>query len=175
MLSVACFSLYELDPAPGLEFRLVTRVVILTYLLVVGIAILRDVFLEENVDYNIICGALCIYFIVGLLFSHLYQLVYDLHPACFHIDWQRLGLDEPNNPIVRSHLLAYYSFITLGTVGCGDVTPTGPITRTLSWFEAVLGQIYLTVLVARLVGMYVVGITTKNRDDLSIESTRLAD
>ena len=51
--------------------------------------------------------------------------------------------------------LSYYSFITLATVGYGDVTPRTPVARTLAWFEAVVGQFYLAVLVAGLVGFKV--------------------
>ena len=51
--------------------------------------------------------------------------------------------------------LSYYSFITLATVGYGDVTPTTPLARTLAWIEAITGQFYLAVLVAGLVGFKV--------------------
>jgi len=47
----------------------------------------------------------------------------------------------------------YYSFATLATLGMGDITPRSSLARTLSWIEAVLGQIYLAVLVARLIGL----------------------
>jgi hypothetical protein len=49
----------------------------------------------------------------------------------------------------------YYSFVTLTTLGFGDITPVAPVARTLSYLEAVLGQMYLTVLVAALVGMHI--------------------
>lgn len=52
-------------------------------------------------------------------------------------------------------VLSYLSFITLATVGYGDVTPTTPLTRTLAWLEAITGQFYLAVLVAGLVGFKV--------------------
>ena len=49
--------------------------------------------------------------------------------------------------------LSYYSFITLATVGYGDVTPTTPLARTLAWIEAITGQFYLAILVAGLRGV----------------------
>jgi voltage-gated potassium channel len=49
--------------------------------------------------------------------------------------------------------LVHFSFITLATVGYGDVTPTTPLARTLAWIEAIVGQFYLAVLVAGLVGL----------------------
>ena len=51
--------------------------------------------------------------------------------------------------------LSYYSFITLATVGYGDVTPVTPLARTLAWMEAITGQFYLAILVAGLVGFKV--------------------
>ncbi|MBN1852246.1 MAG: two pore domain potassium channel family protein [Pirellulales bacterium] len=51
--------------------------------------------------------------------------------------------------------LNYFSFITLATVGYGDITPTTPLTRTLAWIEAITGQFYLAVIVAGLVGFKV--------------------
>jgi hypothetical protein len=52
-------------------------------------------------------------------------------------------------------VLSYYSFITLATVGYGDVTPATALARTLAWIEAITGQFYLAVLVAGLVGIKV--------------------
>ncbi len=49
----------------------------------------------------------------------------------------------------------YHSFVTLTTLGYGDITPAAPVARTLNYLEAVLGQMYLTVLVAALVGIHI--------------------
>jgi len=51
--------------------------------------------------------------------------------------------------------LIYYSFVTLTTVGYGDITPANSLTKSLTILEAIIGQLYLTVLVALLVGKYV--------------------
>ena len=53
--------------------------------------------------------------------------------------------------------LMYYSFVTLTTLGYGDLTPVKPIARTVGYLEAIVGQFYLAVLVAWLVGMYLSG------------------
>jgi hypothetical protein len=50
-------------------------------------------------------------------------------------------------------VLTYYSFVTLTTVGYGDINPVSPATRTLAWMEAVTGQFYLAVIVAGLVSL----------------------
>jgi len=50
-------------------------------------------------------------------------------------------------------VLTYYSFVTLTTVGYGDISPVSPATRTLAWMEAITGQFYLAVIVAGLVSV----------------------
>ena len=50
----------------------------------------------------------------------------------------------------------YFSFVTLTTLGYGDITPLTPVAQTLAWLEAVVGQLYLAILVARLVGLHIV-------------------
>ncbi len=52
-------------------------------------------------------------------------------------------------------LLTYYSFVTLATVGYGDITPLSPAARTIAWIEAISGRFYLAVIVAALVSMFV--------------------
>ena len=58
---------------------------------------------------------------------------------------------EPSRPL--PHVLTYYSFVTLTTVGYGDISPVSPATRTLAWMEAITGQFYLAVIVAGLVSV----------------------
>jgi hypothetical protein len=60
----------------------------------------------------------------------------------------RIGTGQPVGVL-------YFSFVTLTTLGYGDVVPTSPVTRTLASLEAITGQLYLTVLVARLVGLHI--------------------
>ena len=52
-------------------------------------------------------------------------------------------------------MLTYYSFVTLTTVGYGDVTPISPVTRTFAWIEAITGQFYLAIIVAGLVSLLI--------------------
>jgi voltage-gated potassium channel Kch len=53
--------------------------------------------------------------------------------------------------------LTYYSFVTLTTLGYGDIAPITPLARSLAYLEAIVGQIYLTIIIARLVGLYISG------------------
>ncbi len=56
----------------------------------------------------------------------------------------------------REYTFIYYSFVTLTTLGYGEITPASHWSRTLAWTEAVIGQLFLAILVARLVGLHIV-------------------
>ena len=100
-----------------------------------------------------IFGAVCGYLLLGIIWSILYSAVETAFPESFGMPASRgadLAAVRPDRGV-----LSYYSFITLATVGYGDVTPTTPLARTLAWMEAITGQFYLAVLVAGLVGFKV--------------------
>jgi energy-converting hydrogenase Eha subunit E len=100
------------------------------------------------VDLDRLMGSLCIYLLLGILWAVYYALLEMADPGAFH-HVLPAGANLPS-----SHFL-YYSFVTLTTLGYGDVVPLSPLVRTGAYLEAVIGQIYLTVLVASLVGRHV--------------------
>lgn len=100
-------------------------------------------------------GAVAAYLLIGLVWSLLFAVVEMLEPGSFSIPedmraWVRARPEE--TPL---SIFVYYSFVTLATLGHGDVTPIGAAARTLSWVEAVLGQLFIAVAIARLVGIQV--------------------
>jgi len=95
-------------------------------------------------------SAVCGYLLLGIIWMMLYTAVELASPGSFRIPAQDAG--ELNSARSVRSMLGYFSFITLATVGYGDVTPVTPLSRTLAWLEAVAGQFYLGVLVAGLVG-----------------------
>ena len=100
--------------------------------------------------------------LIGYTWTFVYALLDATQPGAFRPPDQTspTGLNE------RILELRYLSFMTLTTVGYGDVVPRSPTARTLCMLEAVMGQIYLTVLVARLVGLHIVDAhTPSSRDD----------
>ncbi len=114
--------------------------------------ILRAI-LVKQASGDAIFGAVCGYLLVGIIWSLMYSAVETASPGSFRIAAPG-GADAAVPPLDRG-ALSYYSFITLATVGYGDVTPATPLARTLAWMEAVTGQFYLAVLVAGLVGFKV--------------------
>jgi hypothetical protein len=109
--------------------------------------ILRHIFQEQEVTKDTIAGAAAVYMLFALMWSFLYGVLDLVEPGSFAIsESQTLG---------ERNIFLYYSFVTITTLGYGDVTPVTYIAASLAVLEAVVGQLYLVVLIAWLVGMYV--------------------
>jgi hypothetical protein len=112
-------------------------------LLLSPLAIGRVILTSRQVTPRLVIGAICVYLMIGLLFTFLYLGVNGVHP-----DFFKQGVEtEPS-------IYLYFSFITMTTVGYGDFTPASALPRMLVVFEALLGQIFLVTAVARLVSLY---------------------
>jgi hypothetical protein len=109
--------------------------------------VLMQVFKAGPVTAYRIQGAIVVYLLIGLMWTSAYEIVHRTLPGAFRL----LGDLAPTPRI--THGLAYYSFVTLTTVGYGDITPVHPIARSLAIAEALIGQLYPAILIARLVAM----------------------
>jgi voltage-gated potassium channel len=105
-------------------------------------AIARRLWLRAEISLITVLGAVCIYVLLGLSFAFAFQAVGNLGAQPFFAS-QEGG--------TRSDY-TYFSFITIATVGYGDLTPQGGLGRALAVTEGLLGQIYLVTAVAALVG-----------------------
>ncbi len=114
--------------------------------------ILRAI-LVNHVSGDAIFGAVCGYLLLGIIWTLLYYATETASPGSFVMSVS--GSDDVAAAQLDRSDLSYYSFITLATVGYGDVTPTTPLARMLAWTEAITGQFYLAILVAGLVGFKV--------------------
>ena len=123
--------------------------------------ILAKVFEAKEVTADTISGAICVFLLIGLAWAFLYSVVEFLHPGSFNIA-QSLAHTSIHSLHQQTTLFIYYSFVTLTTLGYGDITPLTPPARSLAVVEAVIGQLYLVVLIARLVGLHIVHSSTKN-------------
>jgi hypothetical protein len=107
----------------------------------------RHLLLSSSVDVNKIIGAICVYLLLGLNWALSFLFINFAIPESFH------GLVSTDIRTQFSEFL-YYSFVTITTLGYGDLTPVKPLVRTFAYLEAIVGQFYVAVLVAWLVGMY---------------------
>jgi len=131
-------------------FETVRYITMMSFLFWVCGLLLGDIILRsQNVTLELIFGAINIYLMVGLAFAFMFGLIEHLQPGSF------AGLAEKMNAPDSILNFIYFSFITLTTLGYGDITPLTPYATTASFTEAVFGQLYLAILVARLVGLYI--------------------
>jgi len=114
----------------------------LTSLLLLLAIILVQTFRGGPITTHRIMGGVAAYLLLGVIWAEAYTLVEIVHPGSFHG-----SLNVADGP--RAWL--YFSYITLATVGYGDVLPIHPVARSLATLEAVTGSLYLTILLARLV------------------------
>ncbi|MFA5555158.1 MAG: potassium channel family protein [Phycisphaerae bacterium] len=103
----------------------------------------RSLFRTHQVSQDTIKGAVCAYLLLGFLWSILYSLCEKVFPGSF------ISLNSEDLRYV------YFSFTTLTTVGYGDIVPVGQFASVLTNIEALSGQIFLAIFVARLVGIYI--------------------
>jgi len=123
------------------------RCVFLCY--VVG-AVVWHVSRARTVTLDTIAGATCAYMLLGLVWASLYQLVEYVRPGSFLIPSSWLPANR--NPQAA---LTYFSFVTLATVGYGDVRPADVDVGGLCVAEALVGQLYLAVMIARMVSLHI--------------------
>lgn len=122
------------------------------FFLVTGLALLRRVLEPGPVTANRLQAAVCAYLLIGLGWGLVFSVIEHLRPGAF---LDPVGGSSESHAVLAGfpHLI-YYSFTTLTTLGFGDVVPVTPLARSLSTLEAVIGQLYLALLVARLVGIH---------------------
>lgn len=106
----------------------------------------------DEVTLDTIIGSTCGYLLLGLLFALVCALVEWLAPGSYLIP-ETSALRSADRYEFRS--LIYFSFVTLTTLGYGDIHPLSSPARALAVAEAVIGQLYLTILIARLIGMHI--------------------
>ncbi len=109
---------------------------------------------SKVVTGDTIRGAIIIYLFIGSLFSSIYILIEVVSPGSFLIT-NSAGHPSISSSSEISRLFGYFSFVTLTTLGYGDIIPIKDFSRTMAWIEAFIGQIYLAVIIARLVGIYI--------------------
>jgi voltage-gated potassium channel len=126
-----------------------------------AIAILWQVLHGGKVTADKIYGAVSVYLLFGYAFAFVYSVIEEIQPGAF----TSVTSLAPHDLVGRVMQLRYFSFVTLATVGYGDIVPHTPTARTVALLEAMLGQFYLVALIGRLVGLHIVhGNPERSRD-----------
>jgi amino acid transporter len=129
----------------------VGTVIWLLFLAFVTSSQLRSLLAHREVTSETISMSISIYLLFGMTCGVLYVLVFQLQPDAFRFGEIDAPSAHPTSPHIFQ-MLIYFSLTTLSTVGFGDITPTNALSRFIAVAEALAGQMYLAILVARLVG-----------------------
>ena len=110
-----------------------------------------------RVNSEVLCAAVSTYLLLGLWWAIAYGMAARLSPECF------IGATGATR-VLQDLDAVYFSFITITTVGYGDITPASSTTRMLAMTEAITGTMYMAVLVARLVSLYTMEAASKSAE-----------
>jgi hypothetical protein len=125
----------------------------ITAIILFSTVVLSQVLKKGPITAHRIQGAIAVYLLIGLAWAHTYELIEYLSPGAF------------TGAITTSGKFSswmYFSFVTLATLGYGDITPVHPVARSLAVAEAITGQLYLAILIARLVSQELYYRTSKD-------------
>ena len=122
----------------------------LVFLCYVVVLLMYRVLGDPAVTLDTVAGAACVYMLLGLVWGYLFLVLESWRPGSFHVppDW------IASSPGSLRATLVYFSFSTLTTVGYGDIHPNDPQAGSLCAAEALIGQLYLAIMIARLVGLH---------------------
>jgi voltage-gated potassium channel len=155
LLALLAFTVISFNTILHSKHLLLTGLVLeITFFVLATSIIISHVLVYRKITVDKIFGAICGYLLIGIIWALIYTTVENYTPGSFYFS---RGLDAPPAPFGHPFYFAqflYFSFITLTTTGYGDIVPASTATRALCSLEAVIGQLYVAVLIARIVGMH---------------------
>lgn len=124
-----------------------------TALILVGfvfVSVFDSILHAPEVNAETLCAGVCGYLLLGLFWAFSYTLLAGLSPNAFaFVDRPAWPRDE-----MKGFTSIFFSYVTLSSVGSGDIVPISPVARMLSMIEAMAGAFYMAVMIARLVALH---------------------
>ena len=120
------------------------RSIYIIFLVIAIHVFMGRIIVAERITADKVKGGICLYFLAGVVWGFLYEVVYRFDPAAFQIE------------TAQSLSFLYYSYSTLTSLGIGDITPSNDFAISLTCLETIAGQMFLAVFIARLVGLHIV-------------------
>ncbi len=129
------------------NIQLLSLCIVLIFCILSAVIAMRQILFSGRITTNKLVGSVCIYLLLGIIWALLYLFI-DL-----------LTVNAFNGVLIHSGYQAiweyiYFSFVTLTTLGYGDISPVNEVARSLVYLEAICGQFYIAILVASLVGAH---------------------
>ena len=124
------------------------------FLFLITAFVLDAVRRREQVDADTVLGGVCVYLLFVVAFMYVHGLVETLSPDSYRLAGSQLeDIATGSSPFVQ---FFYFSMVTITTLGYGDMVPTGGVARLLCGLEAIFGQLFVAIFIARLVSLYTV-------------------
>jgi len=136
------------------------RVLRVLVLVAAMIAVLRDVLRARRVTMDTVFAAASVYLLMALVCASIYIALETQQPGSF-----ALGPTDGSNGMSVASQLTYFSLITLTTVGYGDITPASPQASMLAALEGLIGQLFIAIILARLVALELTGRRKRHGDE----------
>ncbi len=124
---------------------LVNNVITITFLSTTIVIINQKIFTVKKVNLDTIKGGICVFLLIGVLWTVFYSTVFIFDANAFSTSIETIEVFGS---------MFYFSFTTLTTLGYGDITPTSDLARVLANLQAIVGMLYPSIFIARLVGLY---------------------
>jgi voltage-gated potassium channel len=152
----------QFGPNPTLE--MVGAVSSCMFLAVTVVALVSRLFSVRSVTLDTISAAICAYLLMGVAWAYAFAVVAMRHPGAFSAALLPRNPGDTAPLFASLHSFIYYSFVCLTTTGFGDISPISDSARILSVTEAIFGQLYMAILIARLVSLEVAQSMTNGRE-----------
>jgi hypothetical protein len=145
---VLMIMIFSLEPIgwKSIELDILRLLMLAVFFIFITYKLVQFMRKSTSVSVDLILTAINIYLLIGIISASLAFLCYCIYPAAYQL---------PSGMIVPSFVtFLYYSYITMSTVGYGDIIPRVPETQTLAYLIAITGQLYVAVVIATLVGKF---------------------
>ncbi|MDH3212831.1 MAG: ion channel [Myxococcales bacterium] len=141
----------------SLALLVVDHVASIAFLAFVIAVLFTRILRQQDVSTDTIYGGICVYLLLGLAWAYAYDLIEIVNPGSFAFAELplRAGFSEIAQ-VEGARRYFYFSFVTLTTLGYGEITPVSPQARSIATLEAVAGPLFLAIFIARLVGLHMV-------------------
>ncbi len=144
LIIVAVLSNFAISFVDKTEFEIIQLILLLLFFFIILKPASEQALFSDEITGNNIMGSICIFLLLGFIWAIFYLLLIEVTPTSF--SGIELTTWKQNLPDV-----IYFSFVTLTTLGYGDVLPTSPLARFLVYMEAIVGVFYMAIVVSSLV------------------------